>query len=80
MRPLKALYSAAGMDVEGEGDCIRQFFQGTLRIPNISHEHILKELQDTDRQQQQDIQTVRNLYQLLQDMYQADPTIAESLR
>ena len=75
--PLKALYSRAGVDVEGD-DSMRQFFQRTLRIPDISHEHIVEELEYMD--EQPDADTVGNLYRLLQGMCESDPSIASSLQ
>ena len=61
-----------------EGDSLRQFFQGTLRIPNISHEHIFQELDNMD--EPPDADTVGNLYRLLQNMCESDPSIESSLR
>lgn len=78
MQPLKALYGAVGMRVEKHD--IRQFFQETLRIPDIAHDNITKELESMKRKQQHDIETVGKLYQRLQKMYTADTSIAESLR
>lgn len=77
MRPLKALYKQAGMDVGDDGT--QQFFQRTLRIPNISHKHIIDELEHMVGRQP-DTDTVRNLYRMLQEMYETDQDIAESLR
>jgi hypothetical protein len=78
MRPLKARYRAAGMDVEG--DSIRLFFQGTLHIPDISHNHIIGELKAMAGGQSDGMRQARILYRLLQEMYQADTSIAERLR
>lgn len=76
--PLKAVYSRFGIDVDG-GNSLRHFFQGTLRIPDISHEHIVDELSDM-RGKSRDANTVANLYRLLQGLYEADPNIADGIR
>ena len=69
-RPLKALYVAAGLDADNND--VQRFFQDTLGIPNISHEHIIVELQHlatSDHPEGTNIlEKVRNLYHLLQDL------------
>lgn len=77
MWPLKALYRRAGMNVAG--DEMRLFFQRTLRIPNISHEHIMDELEHIVCGLS-DTESVRDLYGMLQEMYEADQDIAESIQ
>jgi hypothetical protein len=80
MWPLRALYSKAMANTKVEMDGLRQFFQGTLRIPNISYTHIIEELKAISKEETVSLDTVRNLYQLLQEEHRADPIISESLR
>ncbi len=66
------------MDVERHGT--RQFFQGTLQIPDISHDNIIKELEEMKREQQHDIKMVGMFYKGLQKMCAVDASIAENIR
>ena len=76
-RPLKALYEGAGFAVSG-GD-IQEFFQGTLRIPNISHADVTDEIWEM-KAGEVDIERVHSLYRMLQETHQNDSNIADYLR
>ncbi len=78
MRPLRDLYGAAGIAVERHGT--RQFLQETLQIPDIFYDHIIKELEEMQRQRRPDIHMVVALYQRLQRMCVVDAGLAEILR
>lgn len=75
--PLKELYEEAGIDVERDG--IRQFFQGTLRIPNVTHRDVTNEIYEVQVGEGQ-IEQIRSLYGMLQGMHHNDPRIADYLR
>ncbi len=63
---------------------LRRLFQDTLGIRNISHEHIIAELQHLAANEQPEgadiLEKVRNLYHLLQNMHETDPNIASQIR
>ena len=75
--PLKALYEEAGIEV-GRDD-IRQFFQGTLRIPNVTHQDLTNEIWEVQGGEES-IERIRSLYGMLQEMHQNDPSVADYLR
>lgn len=76
-RPLKALYQA--VRVTAEGEYARKFLQDILRVPNLSHVHIIEELQAMNGRQPESRKVVA-LYRLLEEFYQAEKGIMNSIR
>lgn len=76
-RPLKALYEEAGFAMPG--DDVQRFFQGTLRIPNVSHRDVTEEILEIEVGEE-DIERIRSLYRMLQEMHRNDPSIADYIQ
>ena len=62
-----------------QGDDVLSFFQRTLRIPNVSHRHVTNEIWEMPIGEE-DIERLRDLYRMLQEMHWNDPSIADYLR
>lgn len=58
---------------------VQRFFQETLRIPNVSHRDVMDEILEMEVGEE-DIERVRSLYRMLQEMHRNDPSIADYLR
>lgn len=74
--PLKALYESAGLGAHLED--MRQFFQGTLRVPDISHNDVIEELKCM--REDENGQNVSDVYRLIQKMHAADNSISGNLK
>lgn len=73
--PLRADFSKVLGIEKSRVDDLQSFFKGTLRIPDVSHTHIIEELEYC-HDERVAIEFVRELYKLLQDMWRADSGIS----